>query len=186
VATSCFTIADSEGGLAAVTQTLLGDFGSHVGVEELGFHLNNGMLWFNPEPGAVNSIAGGKRALSAMSSMIATNGKMSVAIAGLGARRIITAVSQALELYVHHGLPLMEAIDLPRIHTDGSDIRLDERAPVGVWNELRRAGFEPTAAHYGPTSTATGRLMAVEYDSSTRRASRAIDPRASSAWTDRR
>ena len=50
-ATTCFAIADGEGGIVALTTTLLSFFGSQVGVEGCGFHLNNAMLYFDPRPG---------------------------------------------------------------------------------------------------------------------------------------
>lgn len=183
-ATTCLTVVDRDGAVIALTQTLLSFFGSHLGVSGAGFHLNNGMLWFDPRPGLPNSIAPGKRALAAVSPLIAisADGKRRVAVAGLGARRIISAIPQALENYVDYGLPLQRSIDVPRIHTDTNDTLVDERLPPRVFGSLRRLGLDPALASYSPTSTGIARLTAVEFDAQRQSMRGAIDSRSSSIW----
>ena len=58
------TIVDRHGNMAAVTQTLLSIFGSRVVSPSTGLLLNNGILWFDPEPGKPNSLGPGKRCLA--------------------------------------------------------------------------------------------------------------------------
>ena len=105
-ATTCFAIADGEGGIVALTTTLLSFFGSQVGVEGCGFHLNNAMLYFDPRPGTPNSnrtaqagARGGRTAHRGQPGRLATDGHRRA-----GARRIISATAQAVENRVDHRL----------------------------------------------------------------------------------
>ena len=52
--------------MVAVTTTLMSSFGSRVVMPESGVLMNNGMMWFDPRPGAPNAIAPGKRPLCNM------------------------------------------------------------------------------------------------------------------------
>ena len=60
--------------MVALTQTLLSGFGSKVVLPSSGILMNNGMMWFDPRPEAVNCIAPGKRPLTNMCPVIATRG----------------------------------------------------------------------------------------------------------------
>jgi gamma-glutamyltranspeptidase/glutathione hydrolase len=61
--TTHFSVVDRDGNLCAVTQTLLSIFGSRVVSPATGVLLNNGIMWFDPEPGKPNSLGPGKRCL---------------------------------------------------------------------------------------------------------------------------
>lgn len=49
--------------MVSMTQTLLSIFGSKVVSPSTGLNLNNGIMWFDPEPGKPNSLAAGKACL---------------------------------------------------------------------------------------------------------------------------
>src|SRR5829696_7828090 len=59
--TTHFSVVDRDGNMAAVTQTLLSTFGSRFVSGQTGITMNNGIMWFDPAPGAPNSLAPGKR-----------------------------------------------------------------------------------------------------------------------------
>src|SRR5205814_7659013 len=54
--TTQFSVVDRQGSLCAVTQTNLSIFGSRVVSPATGVLLNNGIMWFDPEPGKANSL----------------------------------------------------------------------------------------------------------------------------------
>ena len=54
--TSHFCVVDKRGNMAAVTQTLLSIFGSRFVLPSTGILMNNGIMWFDTEPGKPNSL----------------------------------------------------------------------------------------------------------------------------------
>ena len=96
--------------------------------------------------------------------VVSSDGSRRTAIAGLGARRIISATAQAVENRIDHRLELQEAIDLPRVHADTVEVLVDERIPSEVVDAMERLGWPVRREHYGPTTAGMARLMAVERD----------------------
>lgn len=119
--TTHFSIVDAEGNLCAVTQTLLSAFGSKVVSPSTGLVLNNGIMWFDPEPGKPNALAPGKRCLTNYSPMIGrgANGQL-IALGASGGRKILGAVMQIASYMLNHGMSLEEAFNQPRIDVSGN------------------------------------------------------------------
>src|SRR5262249_61408436 len=93
--TTHLSVVDREGNMVALTNTLLSRFGSKVVLPETGIPMNNGMMWFDPTPGRVNSIAPGKKPLANMCpALLVRKGKPWVALGACGGRRIIPAGGQ--------------------------------------------------------------------------------------------
>src|SRR5207237_7300496 len=113
--TTHFSIVDRAGNLCAVTQTLLSIFGSRVVSPSTGVLLNNGIMWFDPEPGKPNSLAPGKRCLANFCPIIGESGGRRFALGASGGRKIIGAVLQIASFLVDHGLTLEEAFHQQRI-----------------------------------------------------------------------
>ena len=144
--TTHFSIVDADGNAVANTYTLNGLFGSGVTVEGLGFVLNNEMDDFASKlgvpntygliQGPANSIAPGKRPLSAMTPTIVTrNGKLVMVLGSPGGATIITTVANDLISTLDNGLNVQQAVDAPRFHHQYLPDRLD----------LEKA-FDPTVA----------------------------------------
>src|SRR5579883_2663009 len=64
--TTHITAIDRDGGIAALTTTLLSVFGSRYVLPGTGILMNNGVMWFDPRPNRPNSMAPNKRALTNM------------------------------------------------------------------------------------------------------------------------
>ena len=95
--TTHFNVVDSDRNVVSCTQTAVSLFGSGIVVPDTGILMNNSMIWFNPRPGYVNSIAAYKRPLVNMSPIIASNNRRPVlALGAPGGRKIISAVLQVL------------------------------------------------------------------------------------------
>jgi len=119
--TTQISVADRDGNLVALTNTLLSLFGSKVLSPSTGILLNNGVMWFDPAPGRPNSIAAGRRPLSNMCPLVVTRGGAPwFALGGSGGRRILPAVFQVTAFLVDCGLSPEQAVAHPRLNVDSS------------------------------------------------------------------
>ncbi|MDA8050451.1 MAG: gamma-glutamyltransferase [Rhodospirillales bacterium] len=144
-AESCTThisVCDAEGGMAAVTTTLLSSMGSRVVLPGSGVLMNNGVMWFDPRPGQPNSMAPGKRPLCNMCPSIMRDGARPWLAAGAsGGRRILASVVQMLSFVADFGMDAEEAAHHPRIDVSGPDeISADRRLPSGILAALAKEG----------------------------------------------
>ncbi|HEV7369634.1 gamma-glutamyltransferase family protein [Arenibaculum sp.] len=130
---SCTThlgVIDAAGNAVALTQTLLSLFGSRMVLPTTGIPTNNGIMWFDPEPGRPNSLAPGKRPLSNYAPLILERGDDVYALGGAGGRRIIPAMAQLVSFLAGHGMDLHGAVGQPRIDVSGGAwITADRRLP---------------------------------------------------------
>ena len=136
--TTHLNVIDRHGNLVALTQTLLSVFGSKVVLPSTGIFMNNGIMWFDPRPGAPNYLGAGKRPLTNMCPVIVRReGKAWFAIGASGGRKIFPAVLQILSFLVDHGMNLEDAFHYPRIDASGGDIvAVDPRLPAAVRKAL--------------------------------------------------
>jgi gamma-glutamyltranspeptidase / glutathione hydrolase len=126
--TTHFSIVDALGNTVALTTTINELYGSAVTVAGAGFLLNDEMDDFTAkagEPnmyglvqGEANTIAPGKRMLSAMTPTIVLDsaGAVRLVTGARGGPRIITAVMQVLMNVVDHDMAPADAVHAPRIH----------------------------------------------------------------------
>jgi gamma-glutamyltranspeptidase/glutathione hydrolase len=141
--TTHLTVMDRDGNVVAMTQTLHALFGSKVTVPGTGMLLNNCMWLFDPHPGHPNSIAPGKRMLSSMSpTIVLKDGQPAFALGTPGGVRIFPAVLQAIVNVIDHGMTLQEAVEAPRLWTDGHTLELEESFPSAVRAGLAALGHE--------------------------------------------
>jgi gamma-glutamyltranspeptidase/glutathione hydrolase len=145
--TTHFSVVDREGNMAAVTQTLLSTFGSKFQTPQSGIMMNNGIMWFDPTPGAANSLEPGKRCLTNYTPVVAraADGRR-LAIGASGGRRILPAVMQLLSFTMDYGMDLDTAIHQPRIDASEGDVVIgDRRLPDDARDALRtRFDYEET------------------------------------------
>lgn len=114
--TTHLCVIDKDGNMVALTQTLLSLFGSRVMLPESGVMMNNGINWFDPQPGKANSIGAAKRPLSNMCPLLGLDGdKPWLALGASGGRRIMPAVLQLISLLIDYQMPLEAAFHQPRI-----------------------------------------------------------------------
>jgi gamma-glutamyltranspeptidase / glutathione hydrolase len=146
--TTHFCIVDRYGNLCSVTQTLLSIFGSRVVSPSTGLLLNNGIMWFDPEPGKPNSLGPGKRCLGNFCPVIgeAADGRR-FALGASGGRKIIGAVLQIISFMLDHGLTLEEAFHQQRIDMSGAGkATADRTLPQAVLDALAAVFPTTTAA----------------------------------------
>lgn len=131
--TSHISVVDAQGTMVSLTNTLLSRFGSKVVVPELGFALNNGMMWFDPRKGHPNSIAPRRQPLANMCPVIATrDGVPELALGAAGGRQIVPAVAQILAYVTAFDMTLEAAFLTPRIDASGVTIKVNRAAAPDV------------------------------------------------------
>ncbi|MEA2586395.1 MAG: gamma-glutamyltranspeptidase / glutathione hydrolase, partial [Thermomicrobiales bacterium] len=139
--TTHLSVIDKDGVAVSLTQTLLSVWGSRVVVPGTGVLLNNGMMWFDPEPGRPNSVGGGKRPLSNMSPAILTrDGRALAALGASGGRRILNCVAQLAINLIHHGMTMQPAVSAPRIDASTPDLLVDARLAASTREALASLG----------------------------------------------
>jgi gamma-glutamyltranspeptidase / glutathione hydrolase len=138
--TTHFSVVDRHGNMCAVTQTLLSIFGSRVVSPSTGLLLNNGIMWFDPEPGKPNSLAPNKRCLANYNPVIGEDASgRRFAIGASGGRKILGAVMQLSSFMMDHGLSLEEAFHTPRIDVSGvGKVTADQALPPDTLAALEK------------------------------------------------
>ena len=144
--TTTFSIVDRHGNMVNVTQTLLSMFGSSCLSPSTGMLMNNGIMWFDPEPGKPNSLAPGKACLMNICPTLGQQGDRMFAIGASGGRKILPAVTNLVSFLVDFGMSLEEAFHHPRIDISNPDLVVaDETLPPEVQSALTRVAAVRTA-----------------------------------------
>ncbi len=141
--TTHLTVADAEGNVVSMTQTIHEAFGSKVTVPGTGILLNNNMYIFDPHPGHANSIAPGKRMLSNQSpTIVLKDGQPLMALGTPGGTRIFPSVLQAIVNVIDHGMSLQEAVEAPRLYSQGQELEVEDGIVDQVRDRLAAMGHD--------------------------------------------
>jgi gamma-glutamyltranspeptidase / glutathione hydrolase len=138
--TTHITAADRRSGVAALTTTLLSSFGSRYVLPATGILMNNGVMWFDPQPGRPNSIGPGKRALTNMCPVIVARDRRPwFGVGASGGRRILGAVLQLASFIVDFGMDPQTAAHHPRVDVSGGEgIGIDSRFEASIVARLSK------------------------------------------------
>ena len=132
---------DGEGNAVSLTNTLMSGFGSGVVPRGTGVAMNNGMMWFDPVPGRVNSVVPGKYPLNNMTpALVLGQDGVRMAVGASGGRRITNCVTQLIVKALDYGMGPQEAIDSPRIDCSTPATSVDPRLDRPVMAELESRG----------------------------------------------
>ncbi|PKP70076.1 MAG: gamma-glutamyltransferase, partial [Alphaproteobacteria bacterium HGW-Alphaproteobacteria-5] len=143
--TTHVTVADDEGNVVSATHTINGLFGACVLIPDVGFIPNNYMHNLDPRPGRTMSIAPGKRVTSSMAPMIVLkDGKVRFALGTPGGHYIFGSVMQAIINLIDHGMSLQEAVEAPRLWSEGSSLELELGMPESLRSALKERGHSIT------------------------------------------
>jgi gamma-glutamyltranspeptidase/glutathione hydrolase len=144
--TTHLTVADGMGNIVASTQTINSLFGARYVVPGTGMIPNNYMFVFTPHPGRASSVAPGKRVTSSMSPVIVLkDGAPRYALGLPGGLRIFPSVMQALSNLIDHGMNVQEAVEAPRLWTQGFRVEVEDAVPSHVLAALRDRGHDVAA-----------------------------------------
>lgn len=175
--TTSFSIADRDGNLVCLTQSLGSVFGSGVVVPGTGLCLNNFLYWADVNPKSPNRVTpGGPLPMCMAPSIITRDDAPILALGTPGSYGILQTQPQALVQYLDFGLPLQQAIESPRARlTDGKEVLLESRVGTDVHDALRQRGHDVTT---GPAWTMkVGGMQGVAVDRETGVLTGGCDPR---------
>lgn len=146
--TTTLAAADRDRNLVTLTQTLLAWSG--IALPRTGIIMNDGMGWFDPEPGHANSVGPGKKVLANMTPcLLLKDGRPFLASGAWGGRRIINTVTQVLLNVVDHGLGAQEAVSAPKVDCSTPELVVDARIDPSVAEALRRLGHRVLVGEQG-------------------------------------
>jgi len=165
--TTHLTIADAQGNIVSSTHTINGLFGACLQIKDTGMLANNYMYNFDPRPGQALSVAAGKRVFTSMAPMMLLRDGRPVAALGLpGGLRIFPSALQALINLIDHGMNLQQAVEAPRVWTQGGVVELEDTIPESVARGLEKMGHQVirvprvaggmNAIGFAPDGTMTG------------------------------
>jgi gamma-glutamyltranspeptidase / glutathione hydrolase len=175
--TTSFSIADSDGNMVCVTQSLGSAFGSGVVVPGTGICCNNFLYWADVNPKSPNRVKPGDfMPICVAPSIVTQDDKPILALGTPGSYGILQTQPQAFVQYVDYGMPLQQAIESPRARlTDGRAVLLESRVDSKVHGELRERGHDLTS---GPDWTMkVGGMQGVAVDPETGVFTGGCDPR---------
>jgi gamma-glutamyltranspeptidase / glutathione hydrolase len=157
--TTHMTAADAMGNVVATTQTINNLFGAKILIPGLGTIPNNYMNLYDPRPGHALSIAPGKRVTTSMSPVMALrHGKLVYALGLPGGKKIFPSALQALINLIDHGMSLQEAVEAPRVWTEGNALEVEQAVPEGVRTRLASWGHDVLAV-----PTVAGGMNAIQF-----------------------
>lgn len=176
--TTSFSIADREGNLICVTQSIGSPFGSGVVVPGTGLCLNNFLYWADVQPGSPNRSLPGSELPMCMSPSLSTrDGAPVLALGTPGSYGILQTQAQAMVQHVDFGLALQDAIEAPRARLwDGRAVEVENRLSAKTIATLAERGHAITPFDTGWTMRVGG-MQAVSRDPATGRLTGACDPR---------
>lgn len=140
--TTHYSVIDQYGNVVSYTTTIEQVFGSGIMVPEYGFLLNNELTDFDAEPGGANEVQPNKRPLSSMTPTIVFNdGQPVLTVGSPGGQTIITSVLQTILNTYEYDLSLEDALNEPRIFTNGLDTySYEEGISEDIISELNDMG----------------------------------------------
>ena len=153
--TTHLCVIDEEGNAVSFTNTVGGGFGSGIVPAGTGVVMNNGMMWFDPIPGRINSILPGRWPLNnATPALVLSGDGTCIAVGVTGGRRITNAVSQLVSNMVDFGMGPQQAIDAPRVDCSTPRTSVPVQLDADVRQGLQAIGHHLTVM--GPEYAVTG------------------------------
>ena len=141
VGTTHLCTMDAEGNAVSLTNTVMSGFGSGIIPKGTGVVMNNGMMWFDPVPGRVNSIMPGRFPLNNMTpALVIGDDGVELALGASGGRRITNCVTQLISKMIDFEMGPQEAIDSPRVDCSNPHTTVGAGIPQDVLQGLESRG----------------------------------------------
>jgi gamma-glutamyltranspeptidase/glutathione hydrolase len=162
--TTSFSVADADGNMVCVTQSLGSIYGSGVVIPGTGVCMNNFLNWGDLEADSPNHLVPGSRLAMCLAPSISTrDGEPVLALGTPGSYGILQTQVQVMVRLVDHGMALQDAIEAPRVRLwDGTLAQVESRIDGSVIEALRERGHDARAT--APWTRKVGGFHAVARD----------------------
>jgi gamma-glutamyltranspeptidase / glutathione hydrolase len=173
---------DRDGNIVSLIQSLFAHFGSGVGVEGLGFTLQNRGALFALDPQHPNALAPRKRPFQTIIPAFMESGDLHIGFGIMGGANQAQAHAQFVSDIADHGMNIQAALEAPRFTKPtrgGCDAMIEARVPEAVRRSLTELGHILEVR--GDFSSVMGGGQAVMHDSSAAVNYGASDPRKDGA-----
>jgi gamma-glutamyltranspeptidase / glutathione hydrolase len=142
--TTHFAVADGEGTVVTVTQTLGSPFGSGVMVPGTGMLLNNLLMWADLEPESPAALRGGAPMQTRMApTQVFRDGAFLLSIGTPGSYGILQTTPQMLLNVLEFDMAVQEAIEAPRVRVYRDRlVDVEGRIPADVRDGLATRGHQ--------------------------------------------
>jgi len=146
--TTGFVVADGQGNIMSVIQSLYKSFGSAVVAPDTGVVLQNRGAYFNTDPAHPNCFAPGKRPFHTLIACVVTRDERPVlGYSNMGGDGQAMFHAQSLTNALDYGMEIQEAIERPRFVAGPIDpgdvedqVRIESRVPAATREALTRKG----------------------------------------------
>ena len=142
--TTHFEVADGQGNIVAITQSLGGAFGNGFVAGDTGLVLNNFLYWTDLDPASPNYMQPKKPRESAMSPCIVSeHGRPILGIGTPGSFGILQTTLQMLLNSLDFGMNVQAAIEAPRVRAfEGTLVDAESRISADTLEGLRARGHD--------------------------------------------
>jgi gamma-glutamyltranspeptidase/glutathione hydrolase len=180
--TTYLTVVDREGNIVSWIQSVAEAFGSGVGVEGMGFVLQNRGFGFTLDEHHPDVLAGGKRPFHTIIPAFMERGNLHVSFGIMGGPNQPLAHAQFVSDVVDYGMNVQQALETARWtkrSAQGCDLSIEDRVPLASLQQLSEWGHEIRIRR--GYILEMGRGQAILHDSSTGTNYAGSDPRADGA-----
>ena len=147
-------VIDKDGNAVSITNTIMSGFGSGIIPKNTGVVMNNGMMWYDPTPNRVNSIASGKFPLNNMTpALVLGKDGVEISVGASGGRRITNCVTSLLVKMIDYKMSPQKAIDEPRVDCSSMTTDVSPELDINVIKELTDKGHKMRVLGEGFTQT---------------------------------
>lgn len=186
--TTSFSVADKDGNIVSITQTINYFFGNGLVPKGCGFFMNNELSSFSFTPSSVHYIEPLKQPVShIMPTIIMKDGMPFATLGSPGGLRIPAAVIQVVVNLIDFGMDIQTAISKPRIYSyavgssetyaNKKDIYVERGISAEVRQGLAAKGYNVIVTGSGEIDLYFGGAQGITFDFATGKIHGGADPR---------
>jgi gamma-glutamyltranspeptidase / glutathione hydrolase len=138
--TTHISVVDERGNAASVTASI--GSGSGVLVPGTGIHMNNMLGEYDLNPPGRRARPGARLPSMMAPSLALDNERPRLVVGSAGSIRLRGAILQIVVNVLHHGLPVEEAIEAPRVHLDDGEVHCEGGHDPRELDRLEARGYE--------------------------------------------